>query len=130
MSYEITGTVYQIGEEQTFSSGFRKRQLVIETPGEYPQQIAIEFIKDKCDTLDNYRVGETVTVMFDIRGNEWNEKFYVNLQGWRIKTDAEQRAPERQAPQQHQHEPPPRLPQQPAQDIGDVVGPAAGGIPF
>lgn len=127
MSYEITGTVYQIGEEQTFSSGFRKRPLIIETEGDYPQKVSLDFVKDKCDDLDRLRVGDTVTVMFNIRGSEWNERFYVNLQAWRIKADSEQRAPARQAPQQ---QPQQAAPQQTAQDIGDVVGATAGEIPF
>ena len=84
-SYQIKGTVHEIGEIQTFPSGFTKRVLVIITdPGEYPQYVPVEFVKDKCGLLDSLAVGQEVTVAINIRGNEYNGKYYVNLQGWRL----------------------------------------------
>jgi hypothetical protein len=42
--------------------------------------------------LDNYKIGEAVIVHFNIRGNEWKDNFYVNLDAWRLektKNDSE-----------------------------------------
>ena len=39
----IEGTIKVIGETQEFDSGFKKRQIVITTAGDYPQDIAIGF---------------------------------------------------------------------------------------
>ena len=81
---EVKGKVKLIGETQTFDSGFTKRQLVVTTDETYPQDIAIDFVKDKCDVLNAYKVGQSVEVGINIRGNEYNGKYYVSLQGWKI----------------------------------------------
>jgi alkylated DNA repair dioxygenase AlkB len=39
----------------------KKRELVVTTEEQYPQHIMIEFTQDKCDLLNNYSVGETVS---------------------------------------------------------------------
>lgn len=86
----VKGTVKVIGETQSFESGFTKRQLVVTTSEQYPQDIAIDFVKDKCSVLEQYKVGDSVDVSINLRGNEYNGKYYVNLQGWRIENLASQ----------------------------------------
>lgn len=81
---QVQGNIYKIGETETFPSGFTKRLLVVETEGEYPQKIPMEFVKEKTSILDNYRIGDKVTVDINLRGNEYQEKFYLSAQGWRI----------------------------------------------
>jgi len=82
---EINGQVHLIGETQTVgNNGFTKRQIVVKTEEQYPQLIGIDFVKDKCTILDKYKVGQNVKVSINIRGNEYNGKYYINLQGWRI----------------------------------------------
>jgi single-strand DNA-binding protein len=34
--------------------------------------------------LENLQVGQQVTVTFDIRGREYNGRYFNNLQGWKI----------------------------------------------
>ena len=40
----IEGTIKVIADTQEFDSGFKKRQFVITTAGDYPQDIAMDFI--------------------------------------------------------------------------------------
>lgn len=83
--YEATGNIKVISDLQTFSSGFTKREFVVTTQdSKYPQDIKFETVKDKTSLLDNFKVGDSVTVSFDIRGNEYNGKYYVNLNCWRV----------------------------------------------
>lgn len=79
---EQVGKIKVINETQTFDSGFTKREIVITTPGEYPQDIKFEFIKDKCEVLNQYKVGQDVSIAFNLRGNEYQGKYYTSLQGW------------------------------------------------
>jgi hypothetical protein len=81
---ELQGTIKIIFETQEFDSGFKKREFVVTTDGDYPQDIKFEFIKDKVDILDKYSEGQRVDVSFDIRGNEYNGKYYNNLQAWKV----------------------------------------------
>ena len=74
---EVIGKVKLIGDVQTFgSAGFRKRELVVTTDEQYPQMIMIEFLQDKVDLLNNYKVGQDVKVSINLRGREW-----INPQG-------------------------------------------------
>lgn len=85
--YEASGKIKIIFATQSFPSGFTKREFVLTTGDEnYPQDIKFELIKDKCEWLDKYSDGQDVTVSFDIRGNEYKDKYYVNLNCWKIQS--------------------------------------------
>lgn len=85
MNYEITGTVHTIHPTQDFPSGFSKREFVVTTDeGKYPQEIKLEAVKDKCGLLDAYQPGDPIVCSFNIRGNEYNGKHYVNLVAWKF----------------------------------------------
>ena len=85
MTYELTGKIKLIQEPKTFDSGFTKREMVVVVEdGKYPQEINIEFVQDKIALLDSLQVGQEVTVTFDIRGREYNGRYFNNLQGWKI----------------------------------------------
>ncbi|MDG1242803.1 MAG: DUF3127 domain-containing protein [Opitutae bacterium] len=85
--HELSGTVKVIFEEQTFASGFNKREFVVtDEADKYPQDIKFECVKEKVDLVNKLNVGEKVKVTFDLRGNEYNEKYYVNLAAWKIES--------------------------------------------
>jgi len=85
MAYELTGKVKLIQEPQTFASGFTKREVVLTVEdGKYPQEINLEFLQDKVSLLDNLSEGQEIKVFFDIRGREYNGRYFNNLVGWKI----------------------------------------------
>lgn len=87
--YEAQGNIKIINDTQTFGSGFTKREFVITTgDSKYPQDIKFEVVKDKCALLDQFAVGQAVNVSFDIRGNEYQGKYYVNLSCWKLQAGA------------------------------------------
>lgn len=86
---ELSGKIKKKFETQTFSSGFRKQELVITTQEQYPQDIIIEFLQDKIDLLDPLQVGDDVKISINIRGREWINpegvaKYFNSISGWRI----------------------------------------------
>ncbi|MEP4079577.1 DUF3127 domain-containing protein [Haloferula sp.] len=84
-NFELTGTLKHLMDLQTFSSGFTKREFVIEVQdGKYPQMVKFECVKDKTAILDGLSIGDNISVTFDIRGNEYKERFYVNLVAWKL----------------------------------------------
>ena len=95
MAYELTGKIKLIQEPKTFDSGFTKREMVVVVEdGKYPQEINLEFVQDKVALLDTLQPGQEVTVSFDIRGREYNGRYFNNLQGWKVETlGGEQGAP-------------------------------------
>jgi len=96
----LEGKIFKIDATQQIKDTFKKREFIIETEEQYPQKVKFEFTQDKCeqlgpDSAPSYGVGERVKVSFNIRGSEWQSKFYVNLQAWRIErnTGDQQSAP-------------------------------------
>ena len=82
----VEGNIKLIGETVTFDSGFTKRQVVVTTNDQYPQEIGIDFVKDNIGQLDLFAVGQDVTISVNLRGNEYNGKYYVSLNGWKIES--------------------------------------------
>jgi len=83
--YEASGTIKVIFDEQSFPSGFTKREFVVTTEADkYPQDLKFELVKDKCGMISPFEQGQRVTVNFDIRGNEYNGRYFVNLSAWKI----------------------------------------------
>lgn len=90
MNYELSGTIKIINDTQSFASGFSKRELIVTVPdGNYPQDISLEFLNDKVDLLNDFQVGDEVTVAFNLRGREYNGKYYNNLIAWKIQRQAQ-----------------------------------------
>jgi hypothetical protein len=83
-TYEMMGSVKVIFEPQTFPSGFSKREFVITMDDDYPQDVKFACIKEKCSLLDSVVVGERIKVTFRIKGNLFKERYFVDLQAFRI----------------------------------------------
>jgi single-stranded DNA-binding protein len=89
MSYDLTGKVKLVQDAKTISDKFTVREFVVTVEdGKYPQDIALQFVNDKVSLLDSVQAGQEVTVSFDIRGREYNGRYFNNLNAWKIQTDA------------------------------------------
>ena len=85
MAYELQGSIKLILDLQTFPSGFTKREFVVTTSADrFPQDVKFECVKEKTALLDGVNEGDQVNVYFDIRGNEYKDKYYVNLVAWKM----------------------------------------------
>jgi hypothetical protein len=84
MAYELTGTIKKIFDRQDFPSGFYKQEFVVTTQDRYPQEIKLNCLKEKADLLNAFSEGAAVKVTFDIQGREWNERYFVDLNAWKI----------------------------------------------
>ena len=86
----ISGKVKLINETKEYgSNGFRKREIVLTTQEQYPQNILVEFIQDRTNLLDAFNVGDLVKIDINLRGREWTNdkgeiKYFNSIQGWRI----------------------------------------------
>lgn len=84
MSFEVEGTLHKKFDTESKTDSFQAREFVIETGGNYPQFIKFQLVQDRCDLLDPYQEGHEIKVHFDLRGREWNDKFFTNLNAWRV----------------------------------------------
>ena len=88
---EIQGKLLEISDTIQVKETFRKREFVVEYSDnpQYPEYVKFECIQDKCDMLDNYAVGQDVTVSFNLKGRKWVDpqgttKYFNSLQAWRM----------------------------------------------
>ena len=71
-----------------YGSNGLKRELVVTTQEQYPQNILVEFLQDRCEILDSFNVGEFVKIDINLE-EEWvnkegETKYFNSIQGWRI----------------------------------------------
>lgn len=95
MAYKATGRLHKVFDTEQKSASFQAREFVIEVAdGKFPQMVKFQLTQDKCTLIDDYSEGEDISVDFDLRGREWNDKYFTNLNAWRIaRADAQDAAP-------------------------------------
>ena len=85
--YELSGTVKEIFEEKTFGSGFNVREFVVTTEADkYPQDICLQCVKEKVEMVNKLKTGEKVKVSYDLRGREYQGRYFVNLNAWKVES--------------------------------------------
>ena len=87
--FKLTGTLKVANETQVINEKFSKREFVIETKDQYPQQVMFQLTQDKCELLSAFKVGNEIEVSFNLRGREWTSpagevKYFNTLECWRL----------------------------------------------
>jgi cold shock CspA family protein len=97
--FKFKGIAYKVGNVETISDKFRKRELVL-TDGadQYPQYIPFTFVNDKCDLLESIAEGQEVEVSFSLKGREWTSpqgqvKFFSTIEGFAVAAEKPAFAP-------------------------------------
>jgi len=95
-----TGFIERIKDTETFKNDFRKRELILDLDkgGKFENQVAITFVNDKCDLLDNFQPGQRVTVGFFMQGRSYlkpgkpesERRWFNELRGWEIRRDEQE----------------------------------------
>lgn len=84
-SFEVQGKLHKVFPSENKSGSFQAREFVIEVEsGQYSQLIKFQLTQDRCDLIDSYSEGEEIQVHFDLRGREWDGKYFTNLNAWRL----------------------------------------------
>ena len=85
MGYKAEGKIEKIFDTEQKTDTFSAREFVIEvSDGQYPQMVKFQLVQDKCELMDDYAEGDQVEVDFDLRGRQWNDKYFTNLQAWKV----------------------------------------------
>ena len=113
MANQVIGRIFQIGNTEPIKSKdgsktYYKRELILDATrfdgmtGErgFDNFPTFEFSGDKCSELDQFKVGEIVTVSFDLQGTKYEKegqtKFFTRIRGYKV----ERRQVQQPAPQQ------------------------------
>ena len=87
MSYEVEGKLHKKFDTEQKSGTFQTREfVVIVEQGQFPQYIKLQLVQDRCEIIDQVDEGNDIKVYFDLRGREWQGKYFTNLQAWRVES--------------------------------------------
>jgi hypothetical protein len=91
MSFEITGKLHKKFDTEKKTETFQAREFVILVEeGNYPQYVKFQLTQDRCSLVDSFDEGQSIKVSFDLRGREWQGKYFTNLNAWRIQQPDQQ----------------------------------------
>lgn len=113
-SFETSGTLHEIFDEQQVTDKFRKREFVLLIEdGAYPQHIKFQLNQDRCNLISSFDKGDMVKVSFNLSGRpytnkEGNTMYFSNLVAWRLERVQQESVP-----------PPPDPYEAPAASSGD-----------
>ncbi len=79
-----------IGEKKVVSEKFTTQKFVIETEGQYPQQVEFQASNKNIDDLDKMAEGSVIEFEFELRGRAWENKegvtsYFNTLNAFKIK---------------------------------------------
>lgn len=88
MANQITGRLVYIGQPQEIQSKsggnpFVKREFILDATthdpytgerNQYENILPLEVSGDKCSELDQFRIGDVITVSFALQGREWTNQ--------------------------------------------------------
>jgi single-strand DNA-binding protein len=81
----IKGAIKLINPVKVISDKFSVREFVVTTPDEkYPQDILFQTVNDKMAVLESLGVGQQVEVSYNVRGREFNGRYYNTLDAWKV----------------------------------------------
>lgn len=90
--YELTGKLIEKSDPVQRGT-FTSREFVVEKSTEFNGKTIYNYIKFQCvqtkvNIVDDVKLGDEITVFFNIRGNKWEKdgrvSYFTNLDAWRI----------------------------------------------
>ena len=62
-----------------------KQTFILQTPAEYNNQICFQlFGEEKIKLLETHKIGDQIEVFFNISSREYNNRYYHNVDAWKI----------------------------------------------
>lgn len=90
MSFTIEGKIISIGEIKSFDNGAKAIDYRVQTNEQYNNLYSFEMYKgaEHVQHIDNFikynKVGDQVSVEFNVRTSEYNGRFFSSLTPWRV----------------------------------------------
>ena len=85
---DISGKIIAILPEQggISKSGneWKKQEYVLETYDQFPKKICFQFFGADRIAQANIRMGEDITVYFDIESREYQGRWFTNINAWKV----------------------------------------------
>jgi hypothetical protein len=117
MSLSVKGKLVKIlnlesGVSRSGNS-WKKQEFIIETQEQFPKKVCFTLFNDKVSLLTGFSGGEDLEVSFDIESREFNNKWYHNINAWKIERAGQKSAAEIPPPFSSDDVPPENSPEDP-----------------
>ncbi|MDE7356365.1 MAG: DUF3127 domain-containing protein [Rikenellaceae bacterium] len=99
---------------------WQRRDVVFDMMDDYGSKLCVTFFGDKMNEVAVLKPGDKVIVSFNIASREYNNRWYTEARGWRVRPAAPQQEP---APAQ------PAMPPL-SQSVEEVADNDGGDLPF
>lgn len=84
---QIAGKVIEIGETQS-GENWKRAHLVVNTISDkYPKDVFISVWGDTINQLERIRINDHVVIKFNVSSRKHEDRWYTELQAWRIDVD-------------------------------------------
>ena len=93
---ELTGKVIKKLEPITGQSAkgqWKKQEIIVETPGQYPKKVCLMVWNDKVD-LNSVQEGQTIKAYIEPESREYNNKWYTDIKLWKMEIQGTGAAPQ------------------------------------
>ena len=83
---QLTAKLIAILPEQTGAGKngqWKKQDIIVETDGQYPKKVCISLWGEKFER-NLLKVGNSLTISFDIESREFNGKWYTDVKAWKV----------------------------------------------
>ena len=85
---ELKGKIIEVLEPVTGqgkNGTWKKQEVVIETPGQYPKKVCVEMWGDTINE-SILQIGTEVTAQIDVESREYNGRWYTVVKAWKIES--------------------------------------------
>lgn len=87
MNLQVTGKIHKIFDAEKKTESFTAQEFILEIEdGKYPQLVKFQLVQERVGLVDRCKEGDRIDVHFDLRGREWQDKFFTNLNCWKVET--------------------------------------------
>ena len=83
------GILQEVFEAVQVSEKFKKRMFILNTAGDYPNELEFQLSQNNCGLIDAFGIGQEINVQFNLRGRKWDSpqgetKYFNTLDVWKI----------------------------------------------
>ena len=109
MSNTHSGLILEIRDKQDISDKFEKREFVVDEVftgkyGESHNPVVFTLAQEKCSLIDQFKVGDHITVHYDLESRPWLDKdtkehrlnrdgnlaYFLSVKAWKLEPRAEE----------------------------------------
>lgn len=89
-NWYFEGEIKKISTKEVINDKLTKQSIMlVDESWKYPQGVVIDFFNDNIKQLDGINITDQVKVLVNFKVNEYNNKRYNSISGWKIKKATE-----------------------------------------